>query len=411
MSKAPNNVLDLSLSVSNSKVTNKRLVVCSDGTWQNLENTKLTNAARLAQAIPSTGEDGKPQIIFYDEGIGGQSGFNGWLKPLNWLSKQLAGATGLSIDYHIKEAYIFLCMNYEPGDEIYLFGFSRGAYTVRSLAGLIYNCGLLNPLHIDKVDEAYKHYRSRKHDDHPNSDEMRKFREDYSQGTVEGRVPITFLGCWDTVESLGLPWKIEEKYRFHDSKLSSIIHHARHAVAVDEHRKNYDVTLMQLHPTMQQKPRLQSAPKSQKTFWQVWFPGDHGCVGGGDGVPQGLADAALKWMMAEAGEIGLTIRENRIFNPLKLNPNQDFAPFNLFGWLTGGMLPHTRIVPQDTTLDDLHESTKQRWHEYKHPKNGKRYRPKNLMRFEVDLKKFFSAKASNPPVHPVELPAPLEEAA
>ncbi|EAW36794.1 DUF2235 domain-containing protein, partial [Lyngbya sp. PCC 8106] len=127
----------------------KRLVVCCDGTWQKLNNPYPTNVVKIAQAIKTIASDGVPQIVFYDEGIGSEGG----------LDLLLGGAFGQGIDKNIQDGYRFLCLNYNEGDEIYLFGFSRGAYTVRSLAGLIYNSGLLSRPYIRLASQAYELYR------------------------------------------------------------------------------------------------------------------------------------------------------------------------------------------------------------------------------------------------------------
>lgn len=166
----------------------KRLVVCCDGTWQRLTSSYPTNVIKIAQAVKPVASDGTPQIVFYDEGIGTGDEFD----------KLLGGAFGWGIDQNIQDAYRFLCLNYIEGDEIYLFGFSRGAYTVRSLVGLIAYSGLLSRPNIRKTPEAYKIYRRRDID--PIHPEAQGFRQTYGE-----RVPIMLLGCWDTVGSLGIP--------------------------------------------------------------------------------------------------------------------------------------------------------------------------------------------------------------
>ncbi len=129
----------------------KRLIVCCDGTWQQLASPYPSNIVKLklAQAVRPIASDKVPQIVFYDEGIGTDS------------NKLLGGATGLGIDRNIEDAYRFLSLNYVAGDEIYLFGFSRGAYRVRSLAGMIYCSGLLSRPHVTRAHEAYELYRNR----------------------------------------------------------------------------------------------------------------------------------------------------------------------------------------------------------------------------------------------------------
>ncbi|MGP1382704.1 MAG: DUF2235 domain-containing protein [Thainema sp.] len=332
----------------------KRLIVCCDGTWQDLGNSTLTNVAKFAQAIASIGQDGTPQIVFYDEGIGTEL-------TSNILS---GGAFGRGIDYHIQEAYGFLALNYNPGDEIYLLGFSRGAYTVRSLAGFIYNSGLLKRERINQITEAYENYRDRTL--HPDqSPELVKFRRDNGE-----RVPVKFLGCWDTVGSLGLPnlmpflpirESFNQRYAFHDHKLSDIIEHARHAIAIDEPRQSLSVTPMEQG----------EAVKQTQTLKQVWFPGDHGCVGGGTPEYRGFSDAALEWMMQQASELGLALKPEYIADGIQPDHAIAFTPHSPLPWmLLGGYKPR-QLNPERG--DHLHPITIQRWQELNN------YRPHNLL--------------------------------
>src|ERR671932_2296063 len=132
-------------------MTMKRLIVCCDGTWQKLTSPCPTNVVKIAQAIKPFANDETPQVLYYEQGVGTE----------DEADKIFGGAFGRGIDDHIQDAYRFLCLNYVEGDEIYLFGFSRGAYTVRSLAGLIYCSGLLSHKNIRKTSEAYQLYRDR----------------------------------------------------------------------------------------------------------------------------------------------------------------------------------------------------------------------------------------------------------
>ena len=122
----------------------KRLVVCCDGTWQDLESSYPSNVVKLTQGIKPIADDGTEQIVFYDAGIGTEN------------QKLSGGAAGVGIDRNIQDGYRFLCLNYTPGDEIYLFGFSRGAYTVRSLAGMIHCSGLAKRHNVTNAAEAYE---------------------------------------------------------------------------------------------------------------------------------------------------------------------------------------------------------------------------------------------------------------
>lgn len=336
----------------------KRLVVCCDGTWQNLSCPHPTNVVKMAQMVQPTGPDGIPQIVFYDEGIGSSQG----------IEKLGSGAFGWGIDKNIQDAYRFLCLNYYPGDEIYLFGFSRGAYTVRSLAGLIYCSGLLERCHIRKAPEAYRLYRDRT--TKPGDQAARLFRSQYGES-----VPITLMGCWDTVGALGIPdqipfvpfddW-INAQYKFHDTTLNQQIQTALHAVAIDEHRQVFDVTPMQ-----------QSPHRRDRQVYQNWFVGTHGCVGGGTLENQGLSDIPLLWMVEQMHQLGLglTLDPTKAENGIEPNSLTIFdSSAEILYALTG---LHQRKIG---SFADVHSSVKQRWQHFQPA-----YRPKNLKPFAAEL--------------------------
>lgn len=337
----------------------KRLVVCCDGTWNQLHNFP-TNVVKLAQAIKPIASDRVAQVVYYQAGLG-----------TKWYDRIPGGAFGWGIDYNIKSAYEFLCFNYEPGDEIYLFGFSRGAYTARSLAGMIYCSGLLPRQNIGKVQIAYNLYRHR--DIRPGSDTAKQFRSNYGvQVDGEHQIPITLLGCWDTVGSLGVPnliplvsqW-INQKYQFHDTELNRKIQTALHAVAVDERRKVFDVT-----------PMNQSSKNPAQRVHQIWFPGGHGCVGGGTPENCKLSDNALLWMINTVTDLklGLEFDPSHLQGCLKLDSTIDFdASTGIFG-LSG--LHDRPILGGFPALD---ESVNQRWHKRTD------YRPRNLQPFASQL--------------------------
>jgi uncharacterized protein (DUF2235 family) len=326
----------------------KRLIVCCDGTWQQLTSPYPSNVVKLAQAIKPSASDGVAQIVFYDAGIGTEN------------QKLLGGATGLGIDKNIEDSYRFLSLNYQKGDEIYLFGFSRGAYTVRSLAGMIYCSGLLDRPHITNAHEAYELYRNR--NIKPGDQEAVDYRKTYGD-----RVPITLVGCFDTVGALGIPGipafkKVHEdlnkRYRFHDTTLNKSIHNALHAVAIDEIREVFDVTPMKKHPDVENQRVIQK-----------WFPGEHGCVGGGTQEHSGLSDAALQWMIDSVGQLGLGLEFDTSVIPTGINPNYNCDFKNDVGFFR---LAGIKLREVGEAIDDLHESTINRW------KSRQDYRPKNL---------------------------------
>lgn len=318
---------------------------------------------------------------------------------------------GKGIDFHIKDSYRFLCLNYEPGDEIFLIGFSRGSYTARSLAGLLYNSGLLRPEHLDKIDTdkssigAYQLYRSRGDIHKPGAEISKKFRQDYCvmveccSGDDQGRVPIKLVACWDTVGSLGIPpiglfnikaffpnrllKRFPGKYSFYDTNLSRIVLNALHAVSIDERRKIFDVTLMSKAPEkMDANGDVPTVIDSKQLLRQVWFSGDHGSLGGGELRLQGLSDGALVWMMEQIEDLdlGLEFDLSRIPNPPDRTKIDYKTHFFKIDWL---MIPGIiwREINQNVSFErDIHESVKLRWRDLAD------YRPKNLAkRFEKEL--------------------------
>lgn len=215
-------------------------MVCSDGTWNSPEQKYPTNVWKMHQAVSLLAPDGTPQAVFYDPGVG----------TGNWATRLLGGLTGLGLSKNVRDAYRYLVENYEDGDEVYFFGFSRGAYTARSAAGFIRNCGLLYRDHVDKVDAAFRLYRQR--DDGPDTDEATKFREAYSR-----QIDIKFIGVWDTVGALGIPililgWITPGRYRFHDLELSKRVRHGYQALAIDERAWPYRPNLWNAKPKVDQ---------------------------------------------------------------------------------------------------------------------------------------------------------------
>ncbi|MGJ0509938.1 MAG: DUF2235 domain-containing protein [Methylocystis sp.] len=307
----------------------KRLVVFCDGTW-NKEDQKSrdgrpcpTNVLRLFELTRAGDGDGCVQIVDYVRGVGNR-----------WDERLTGGGFGLGMSDNIKGAYQFLVSNYEDGDEIFLFGFSRGAFTVRSLAGMIYNVGILRRDKLHLLEEAYAHYRSSDPKWHPGSDLSQAFR----QANTHGKETIKFLGVWDTVGALGAPFgfilgKLLNLFfptQFHDTKISPIILNAYHACAIDEKRWPFRPTRMELTETRKREAAEANAAAGKTRIYnyeEVWFPGVHSDVGGG--YPEsGLSDCALQWMVRKAVDHGLCVNPfssvaSRPFDPDPLAPMHD----------------------------------------------------------------------------------------
>jgi uncharacterized protein (DUF2235 family) len=263
----------------------KRIVVCCDGTWNDSdEGAGYTNVSRLAWAIqPNDTRNGKEiaQIVFYQSGVGTEG---------DLTSKIKGGAVGLGLSHNIRDAYAFICTNFCEGDEVFLFGFSRGAYTARSIGGLIGYAGLLGKRDLDRFFELWDGYKE--------TDEAKRKAALDSFPTRHKGVPIKVIGVWDTVGSVGIPadfaqfdvLNFRRYYGFHDTTLGTHVEHAFHAVALDERRKNFVPTLWT------QKPEGKAKGQELK---QVWFAGVHSDIGGG--YPEhGTSDIALAWMASEA---------------------------------------------------------------------------------------------------------------
>lgn len=269
----------------------KRLIVCCDGTWNTADQAMAgrpcpTNVTKLALSIAPEDSAGVRQCVYYHPGVG--------TSPWERLR---GGAFGLGLSRNVFDAYHFLIDNYEDGDQLYFFGFSRGAFSARSLGGLVRNCGILRGKNADRIDEAWALYRSSA--DKPSGVASTLFRRAYSHDP-----PVHFIGVWDTVGALGVPtlgprWlkpvskRLNHRSEFHDTKLSTRVHGAFHALAIDERRAAFEPTLWHKQPG--------AAGQELK---QVWFTGVHCDIGGG--YPDtSLSDIALLWMANRAQEYGL----------------------------------------------------------------------------------------------------------
>jgi uncharacterized protein (DUF2235 family) len=263
----------------------KRIIVCCDGTWNAADTqTAETNVALMARAIHgSQGTGGILQIVLYLRGVG-TSGLK--------LETLIEGAIGFGLENNIRSAYMFIAQNYIPGDEIYLFGFSRGAFTVRSLAGFVSACGVLKRQTLGALPDAWDYYRAT--GPHAPADFMEKFKTDCHLDAK-----IKFLGVWDTVGALGIPISLlaaanEKLFAFHNTGPCAAVQHGCHALAIDEHRDQFVPTLW-----------TGQAPAGCR-IEQVWFAGCHSDVGGGF-VTRKLADIPLVWMAKKAEADGLAV--------------------------------------------------------------------------------------------------------
>jgi uncharacterized protein (DUF2235 family) len=272
----------------------KRLVMCCDGTWNSPDQLNSgqpapTNVTRLALAMSSSDAAGVAQRLFYHRGVGTNRG-----------QRLRGGAFGLGLARDVRDTYRFLVENFEPGDELFFFGFSRGAFTARSTAGFVRNSGILRPEHADRISDAYALYHSRQA--HPRGVEATLFRRSYSYETR-----IRFIGVWDTVGALGIPLTglpvadlYNRRYQFHDTDLSTTVDAAFQALAIDEKRGPFRPAIW----------NRQASPVPQDVE-QVWFAGVHCDVGGGY-ADHALSDIPLLWMVDKATKYGLAIDQTAL---------------------------------------------------------------------------------------------------
>jgi uncharacterized protein (DUF2235 family) len=270
----------------------KNIVFCADGTWDD-PNTD-SNVCQLytaLQNIPGV------QLPIYDSGVG-SSGIA--------IDKLLGGAVGVGLFQKIKDGYTAIAAQYQPGDQIFIFGFSRGAYTARSLAGMIAICGLptigtSNPQCVDLAFEAYR-----------NAAERDQLLQSMNETYAMSNATIQLLGVWDTVGSLGIPALFGGidviQYGFLSTTLHPNVVNAVHAISIDEQR-------------MQFQPCLWTATSTPtQSLTQVWFPGVHADVGGGAYPPDAneacLSNITLLWMASFAKKFGLVFKVGALSNAL-----------------------------------------------------------------------------------------------
>ncbi|KAF2500618.1 hypothetical protein BU16DRAFT_502560 [Lophium mytilinum] len=291
----------------NAEAGYKRLIVACDGTWLNADNGLIngklsipSNVTRISRAIRPVSMDGVPQIVYYHFGVGAKGGV---------VDRVVGGAIGEGVGENVREGYSFLCNNWAPGDEIFLIGFSRGAFTARSIGGLVGQIGLLTKKALGSLAEVFTdvqhrrdpHYRPKYPDvpfpDKPSADDPYYAEELGRRGLSRLNIPIKAIAVWDTVGSLGMPriplltrlrlQDPESKHMaFYDTKLYNCTENAFQALALDERRAAFS-------PAVWEKPE-----GNRTTLRQVWFPGVHSNVGGGYDDQQ-LANITLAWMMAQ----------------------------------------------------------------------------------------------------------------
>ena len=331
----------------------KKIIYCSDGTWDKPQNA--TNVYKLYKALSTSAT----QAPYYDDGVGATG------LPIEHL---VGGAFGTGLFQKVKDGYSQIAQVYDEGDEIFLFGFSRGAYTARSLAGMIAVCGLpTKNFDQNLVDVAFRAYRDK--------DDRQTLLASLGPNALFD-AQITMVGVWDTVGSLGIPGAVfsipDPLYGFLDTGLHPDVHHAYHALAIDERRREFPPTLWT------------SAPAPGQVVEQVWFSGVH-CDVGGSYPETGLSNITLSWMLSKAVALGVEVNPAaaQLYLPVPVDAKGAIDTIHESWNLVWGF-PHSRTIPPNSSISN---SVAVR---LAHMSN---YRPSNLTLTESQLASTYLAEA------------------
>jgi uncharacterized protein (DUF2235 family) len=309
------------------------IVICCDGTGNEYgkNNTNVVNIFSLAKKTSS-------QTTFYDPGVG----TGGWEyeEESGFLTAKSDLATGYGLQKNVLDAYRYLMSHYKKGDKLFLFGFSRGAFTARSLGGMLHKCGLLEPGSDNLVEYASKIYNTK-----GNQSIARGFRDTFSYSC-----PVHFIGVWDTVESLVM----NAGKKFHDTTLNSEVSFGYQAISIDEKRKDFPICMW--NETDSTGPFIE----------QVWFAGVHSDVGGWYDE-RGLSNIALRWMLRKAKSAGLAIDDNLVATMPGDHNDKIHESYSGFWKFRGS---RTRKIPEGSLI---HKSVFDRM-----SNAANKYKPKNL---------------------------------
>jgi uncharacterized protein (DUF2235 family) len=358
-----------------NSVGGRRIVICLDGT-KNEPEAGATNVARIYDLATKSEE----QVAYYDPGVGTM----GARSAITGIGKTLTRIAGLIMGFgireNIEEAYGFLMHTYQPGDRIYIFGFSRGAYSARALVGMLRTIGLLRPGADNLIPYALKLYAKsgKKNQSEEQEKKFWQMRDDFSAQFGNPDFPnrfvhqIQFLGVWDTVKSVGwLNWRAKfQQARWPFTRKVPNVAIGRHAISIDERRRPY--------PEYRFDPKQIALHKAD--LREMWFAGVHSDVGGQFPDDHRLSDIAFKWMADEAIAAGLSIDAKRYHALLNVKPEEDLPDdyalgaihANSFGWfLLGAGWHHRKIQPGDA----VHPSVLRRVALTAELPKSKQYRP------------------------------------
>ncbi|KAF8560320.1 hypothetical protein OG21DRAFT_1594239 [Imleria badia] len=340
--------------------TNKRIIVCCDGTWQDgvvvKERWKYTNVLKLSRAIRHQDERTEraiPQVVFYQAGIGSSP---------NFYSEYIQGATGASLAEKVQEAYAFIAQNFHRGDEIFLFGFSRGAYTARMVALFIGAVGVLDKTDMDHFGDIFVAYQKLgKSNDPAEIGKLRAELAPWTSPTSHGKLraisddhtfSIKCVGVFDTVGSVGLPEEITRKspstksmFGFPNTELGEHIERAYQTLAINETRADFNCNKFE---------QTEGGRRKGQVLKQCWFIGEHSDIGGG-WHDHDLSDLTLSWMIANIEDMLSVDLEYVRSLPDPVDPWGKQAPHDSRTGIFALTLENQRRLP--TKTDDVSHET------------------------------------------------------
>ncbi|MFC9294509.1 DUF2235 domain-containing protein [Streptomyces sp. NPDC057011] len=317
----------------------KNIVVCLDGTGNQLKARGNTNVVKLYEMLDL--RDPTAQIAYYDPGVGTFSAAGAWSLPARKLSRLFGLAFGSGLKANLAEAYTYLMHHYEPGDRILLFGFSRGAYTARALAGLLKAVGLLRPGSENLVPYAIAVYAKNRDWSPDDWKQLHHFAGSFSRKVDERTgIPVHFMGVWDSVKAAGvLRWNL----RWLFTRRIPNVGRVRHAVSIDEKRRPYEEYLV-LPP--------EEAGAAGPVIDEVWFAGVHSDVGGTFEDDPKLPAVTLKWIVDGALDSGLLLKDGAYADHLTLGPAHALGTVHRMGAVWALLTYRRRRVPDGARVHE-----------------------------------------------------------
>jgi uncharacterized protein (DUF2235 family) len=301
----------------------KKIVICLDGTSNEVKARAVTNIFKIVELLEL--DDPARQQVYYDPGVGTLPAAGAWSSLGQKLSVLGGLALGHGIRQNIAEAYTYLMRTWEPGDQIYIFGFSRGAFTARALCGLLKSVGLLRPGSENLVTYAVRVYARNPKDSDLSGPEgwarINRFADTLASPTPGESVacPVRYLGIFDTVKATSF---IGPDFTWPWTRQLANVQNVRHAVSIDEKRRPYQPYLLKFPPAGQRFPEME----------EVWFAGVHSDVGGGFPDNPRLGDISMRWVLDGAIAAGLRVHESDYAERYSLSENDAHAAISRMEW-------------------------------------------------------------------------------